>query len=335
MANPAQEQHQTDASPLSKKTIPRPASARKEASLAEKQAAHKRAWASQPKILNNHHRVFLGDARAMEGLNASETVHLVVTSPPYWDLKKYEADQDGAQLGHLSDRNTFLESLAQVWRQCYDRLVAGGRMCVVVGDVCRSRRSHGRHLVEPLHAHILLQGQEIGFDPLSPIIWNKIANAVTEVRGNGSGFLGKPYEPNAIIKNDIEYILNFRKPGGYRHPTEEQRALSLISKEDHARWFQPIWTDVPGENQRKHPAPFPFEIARRLIGMYSFVGDTVLDPFWGIGTTTAAAMQMHRSSIGFEIEPKYLVAGSEKLDLLSEYSEIEFNVPEDIRSMLG
>ena len=155
----------------------------------------------------------------------------------------------------------------------------------------------------------------LGFDPLAPIIWSKIANVVTEVEGNGSPFLGKPFEPNGIIKNDIEYILLFRKPGGYRHPTQEQRDLSMIEKEDHRKWFQQIWTDVPGELQRSHPAPYPAEIARRLIGMFSFVGDTVLDPFNGTGNTTQAAIQMHRNSIGFEIEPDYFQLAQQRLQL--------------------
>jgi site-specific DNA-methyltransferase (adenine-specific) len=169
-----------------------------------------------------------------------------------------------------------------------------------------------------------LQCQSIGFDPLAPIIWSKITNAVTEVAGNGSGFLGKPYEPNAIVKNDIEYILLLRKPGSYRHPTQLQRDLSLIDKDDHRKWFQQIWSDIPGEIQRNHPAPFPKEIARRLIGMFSFVGDTVLDPFWGTGNTTLAAIDMHRSSVGFEIEPKYFQNATRRFSQLPFDATVDF-----------
>lgn len=277
-----------------------------EVSVPEKLAAKRAAWQRQPDILRTSHRLYRGDARTLSGLNPATRVHLVVTSPPYWDLKRYKADQGGAQLGHLHDRKAFMNELGKVWRKCFKLLEPGGRLCIVVGDVCRSRRDYGRHLVEPLHAEIQMQCQRVGFDPLAPIIWQKISNVATEVRGNGSSFLGKPYEPNAIIKNDVEFILLFRKAGDYRHPTQEQRDLSFIDKEDHHRWFQQIWSDVPGEVQRHHPAPFPVEVARRLIGMFSFVGDTVFDPFSGLGTTTLAAMRMHRSSIGFEIEPDYV-----------------------------
>jgi modification methylase len=296
----------------------------REAPLEEKFAAKERAWAKRPDLLQTAHRIFCGDARKMSGLEKTEAVQLIVTSPPYWNLKKYESDQQGAQLGHIDDRFAFLRSLAEVWHQCFERLEPGGRLCIVVGDVCRSRRVHGRHIVHPLHAEILLQCEAIGFDPLAPIIWSKITNAVTEVAGNGSPFLGKPYEPNAIIKNDIEYVLLLRKPGSYRHPTQLQRDLSMINKENHRRWFQQIWCDVPGEIQRNHPAPFPKEIARRLIGMFSFVGDTVLDPFWGTGNTTLAAMEMNRSSIGFEIEPKYFQFAKRRFATLPFDASIDF-----------
>jgi len=264
------------------------------------------AWKRQPDILKTTHDFFEGDSRQMEGIDPDREAHLIVTSPPYWNLKKYSDEGAGLQLGHIDDREEFMLELGKVWENCYRRLVPGGRLCVVVGDVCRSRKKNGRHLVDPLHSYIQVQCQEMGFDPLAPIIWNKISNVTTEVNGNGSVFLGKPYEPNGIIKNDIEYILNFRKPGGYRHPTQEQRDLSLIDRKDHEKWFQQIWTDVPGEIQRGHPAPFPVEVARRLIGMFSFVGDTVLDPFAGTGNTTQAAIMMYRNSISFELEPSYM-----------------------------
>lgn len=261
----------------------------------------------------------------MSELSEPQSIHLVVTSPPYWTLKEYDGRAGSAQLGHLEDYKAFQLELRRVWQRCFDLLVPGGRLCVVVGDVCLPRRKIGRHLVVPLHADISVHCREIGFDYLTPILWYKIANAATEVEGNGSPFLGKPYEPNAIIKNDVEYILLLRKPGGYRNPTEEQRLLSLINKEDHARWFRAIWTDVPGSSrERGHPAPYPVDLAYRLIRMFSFVGDTVLDPFLGTGTTTEAAIQADRSSIGYEIEPTYMGMVRERFRQLSTTSEIEF-----------
>jgi DNA modification methylase len=248
------------------------------------------------------HNLHLGDARAMR--LKPESVHLVVTSPPYWTLKEYR-DSHG-QLGHVADYEQFLRELDKVWRQCFRALVKGGRLICVVGDVCLSRRKNdGRHTVVPLHASIQEHCRRIGFDNLAPIIWHKIANAVYEAAGNGT-FLGKPYEPNAVIKNDIEFILMERKPGGYRSPSVATRILSVIGDTNHKTWFQQIWTGLTGASTRNHPAPYPLEVAERLIRMFSFVGDTVLDPFLGTGTTTLAAMRHGRNSIGYEIDQTYL-----------------------------
>jgi DNA modification methylase len=279
----------------------------REPSVARKFLDRDAALAEQPSILDTKHRLILGDAREMAELGALEgTVQLVVTSPPYWTLKEYDGGAGEAQLGHLDDYAEFQRELSRVWKRCFELLVPGGRLCVVVGDVCLPRRVDGRHRVIPLHADITRNALQIGFDYLTPILWYKIANAVTEVEGNGAPFLGKPYEPNAIIKNDFEYVLLFRKPGSYRNPTPEQRLLSLIDKTDHARWFRSIWSDVPGASSKGgHPAPYPMEIAYRLIRMFSFVGDVVLDPFEGSGSTTMGAMKAHRSSVGYEIEPAY------------------------------
>lgn len=297
-----------------------------ESSLELKRLAKADAWANGAAPKQTTHRLFQGDAREMGKL--VEPVHLVVTSPPYFDLIDYESDdQDGEQLGGLHDYTRFLDELDRVWRRCFDLLVPGGRLCVVVGTVCISRRDAGRHHVLPLPADISVRARSIGFDYLTPIHWCKIANMATEV-GGSARFLGKPYEPNAILKNDVESILLLRKPGGYRKPTPKQRALSLLEPEDHRRWFRSIWSDVRGENRKRgHPAPYPVEIAARLIKMFSFVGDVVLDPFWGTGTTTVAAIQSARSSIGYEIEPRYLDMGRERLsqlDVASVPAHIDF-----------
>ena len=211
------------------------------------------------------HRLIQGDARHLEFI-PDASVHLVITSPPYWTLKRYNESPN--QLGHVEEYEHFLEELTRVWKHCFRLLVPGGRLVCVVGDVCLSRRKFGRHVVMPLHSDISVACRKIGFDNLNPIVWYKISNANYEV-SNGTKFLGKPYEPNAIIKSDIEFILMQRKPGGYRKPTEEQRRLSKIDKKDYGAWFRQIW-DVPGASTQHHPAPFPLEVASRLVRMFSF-----------------------------------------------------------------
>ena len=257
------------------------------------------------------HDLRLGDARSIE--LEPDSIHLVVTSPPYWTLKEYR-DSEG-QLGHVIDYERFLAELDKIWETCFRALVPGGRLVVVVGDVCLSRRkNNGRHTVVPLHASIQERCRTIGFDNLAPIIWHKIANAAYEVENGGGGFLGKPYEPNAVIKNDIEFILMQRKPGGYRQPTVATRVLSVIPEAKHREWFQQIWQGVTGASTRNHPAPYPIELAERLIRMFSFVGDTVLDPFMGTASTNIAAGRCGRNSIGIEVDPHYFQLARKRLD---------------------
>lgn len=259
--------------------------------------------------LSTRHRLVQGDARHLDRIE-SESVHLVVTSPPYWTLKEY-IGSDG-QLGDVQDYDEFVTELARVWKQCLRVLAPGGRLVIVVGDVCLSRKLHGRHAVVPLHASIQERCRILGFDNLAPIIWHKIANARFEVEGAGGGFLGKPYEPNAVIKNDIEYILMQRKGGGYRSPSLAARVLSVIPEAAHKEWFRQVW-NLGGASTRDHPAPFPLALAERLIRMFSFVGDTVLDPFVGTGTTMLAASRWGRNSVGVEIEPSYLSFAERRL----------------------
>jgi DNA modification methylase len=255
------------------------------------------------------------DARQMDFLPPN-SVHLVVTSPPYWTLKDYREHPD--QMGHIAGYDEFLSELDKVWQSCFDALVPGGRLVCVVGDVCLSRRkNNGEHVVVPLHASIQEHCRKIGYSNLAPIIWHKIANAVYEASGNGGGFLGKPYEPNSVIKNDIEFILMERKPGGYRSPSLATRILSVIPAERHKVWFQQIWTGVTGASTKQHPAPYPLELAERLIRMFSFVGDTVLDPFYGTGTTGVAAAKWGRNSIGIEVDPHYFQMAAKRVTMES------------------
>ncbi len=214
-------------------------------------------------------------------------------------------------MGHIDDFERFVEELNKVWREAFRVLVPGGRLVCVVGDVCLSRRAYGRHVVVPLHADICVSCRKIGFDNLNPIIWHKISNANYEI-SNGGRFLGKPYEPNAVIKNDIEFILMQRKPGGYRKPTAHQREMSMIDKKDYHAWFRQFW-NLGGASTRQHPAPFPFELAYRLVRMFSFYGDTVLDPFCGTGTTMIAALKAGRNSLGVDIDPEYCRMAAQRL----------------------
>ena len=248
------------------------------------------------------HRLLLGDAR--RAVLPAGSVHLVLTSPPYWTLKQYR--RSAGQLGGVADYDEFLDHLDAVWRTCHRALVPGGRLICVVGDVCLSRRrNRGRHTVVPLHASIQDRCRALGFDNLAPIIWHKIANAAHEVERGTGGFLGKPYEPNAVIKNDVEFILMQRKPGGYRRPSLAARTLSLLSEARFKTLFRQVWTDVAGASTRDHPAPYPVALAERLITMFSFVGDSVLDPFTGTASTQIAAATCGRNSVGIEVDPVY------------------------------
>jgi len=258
--------------------------------------------------LPTSHQLNLGDSRDLSVL-PNESLHLAVTSPPYWILKEYPPRE--GQLGLIEDYEKFHDELSKVWQEVHRVLVPGGRLICVVGDVCLSRRKFGRHVVFPLHSDITVRCRKIGFDNLAPIIWYKIANAQYEANTR-STILGKPYEPNAVVKNDIEFILMLRKPGAYRNPSDEQRLLSLIPRKFHEQWFRQIW-DIRGESTKNHPAPFPLELAQRLVRMYSFVGDTVLDPFAGSGTTMLAALETGRNSVGFEIDPDFFAYAKNRI----------------------
>ena len=264
-------------------------------------------------IRPTHHRLRLGDARDLSFL-ADESVHLVVTSPPYFNLKQYEPSNPG-QMGDIQDYEVFLGELDMVWRECARVLVPGGRVCCVVGAVTVSRRAGGRHYVLPLPSDIQVRSRALGLDNLTPIIWLKVGNIKLEA-STSSRFLGKPNLPNGVVKNDFETIVMLRKPGGYRKPTPEMEVESRIENEDYFRWFVPIWSDVTGASTRHHPAPFPVELAYRLIRMFSFAGDTILDPFLGSASTTQAAIKAGRHSVGVEVEPVYLDLAQRNLSAL-------------------
>ncbi len=173
----------------------------------------------------------------------------------------------------------------------------------------RGRLSPQARRTPPRHAaslDIQVRARRAGLAPDSDPL-PKIANGATEAQGNGAGFYGKPYQPGAVVKNDIEYIVFMRKGGEYRKTTMLQKALSMLSKAEMQGWFSSFWDDIRGASTRNgHPAPYPVEVAERLVRMFSFAGDTVLDPFLGTGSTSIAAIRTGRNSVGNEIEPKYL-----------------------------
>jgi len=251
------------------------------------------------------HVVRIGDARDLSGV-PDESIHLIVTSPPYFNLKPYASDAAGAQLGRISEYERFLSELDRVWKECLRVLVPGGRVCCVVGDILVPRKAGGRHFVLPLPSDIQVRTRDIGLDNLTPIFWFKIGNRTNESGGGSSGFYGKPYQPGAVIKNDHEHILMLRKPGGYRSTDMLQKALSMLLPHEMDAWMRPVWSDIRGASLRDgHPAPYPVEMAERLIRLFSFAGDTVLDPFAGSGSTALAAIACGRSSMSIEIEPQY------------------------------
>lgn len=272
-------------------------------SLQAANAVHRTAVWPAP-FDHTRHSLHRGDSRDL-GWIPDRSIDLVVTSPPYWTLKQY--NNHPAQLGDIADYDAFLCELDRVWRECARVLVPGGRICCVVGDVCVSRRANGgRHWVVPLHADIQVRARSLGLDNLTPILWHKIANGAMESARPGSGYYGKPYQPNGVIKNDIEHILFLRKGGQYRKPDHTQKVLSMLTREEQRAWFQQLWADVPGASTRDgHPAPYPAELAYRLIRMFSFAGDTILDPFLGTGVTSVAAIRAGRNSVGCELDERY------------------------------
>ena len=248
------------------------------------------------------HELHVADARDMSFI-PDETVHLVVTSPPYWNLKQYSGPEE-AQLGSMNDYDEFLSELSDVWRECFRILAVGGRLACVVGDIFMSKRKFGRHFIIPLHADISRECVEIGFDYLNPVIWHKIPNIKYEHGDNN--YLGGPYLPNGIVKNEMEYILMLRKPGGYRSLPRDKKDRSIIPKDEYHEMFSQIWTIKGVSTKQGHPAPYPLPLAERLVKMLSYVDDVVIDPFVGSGTTCLAAASLGRSSIGIDISEEYI-----------------------------
>ena len=247
--------------------------------------------------------LYHGDISELLADEVLPDIHLTVTSPPYADLLTYRKVSTEGQMGDLDFRD-WSDGMADILGHLHDLTVDGGRAVVNVGDVCVARKKAGRHFVYPLAASLTLSAFDRGWDVLTPIRWEKVANIKLEA-SSSSGVLGKPNQPGGIIKNDAESILLFRKPGGYRKPTPEQVKAAHIPSDDYRQMFRGTWKDVPGTSHPDHPAPFPLEIPARLIRMFSFPGDVVLDPFAGTGTTLLAAKRLDRKAVGVEVEERY------------------------------
>ncbi|OHB65886.1 MAG: DNA methylase N-4 [Planctomycetes bacterium RBG_13_60_9] len=236
-----------------------------------------------------------------------ESVHLVVTSPPYWQLKDYG---NGQQIGFDDTYETYINNLNIVWSECHRVLAKGCRLCVNIGDQFARSVYYGRYKVIPIRTEIIKSCETFGFDYMGAVIWQKVTTCNTT---GGATIMGSfPYPRNGILKLDYEFILIFKKHGTAPTVSQEVKEQSRMTTEEWNQFFAGHW-NIPGERQDKHLAVFPEEIPRRLIRMFTFVGDTVLDPFLGSGTTSLAARNLERNSVGYEINPDFVPVIREKL----------------------
>ncbi|MBU1035303.1 site-specific DNA-methyltransferase [bacterium] len=254
------------------------------------------------------HKIIIGDSRYMKEV-PNESVHLTITSPPYWQLKDYG---NGKQIGFNDNYEEYINNLNLVWNECYRVLHNGCRLCINIGDQFARSVYYGRYKVIPIRTEIIKFCESIGFDYMGAIIWQKVTTCNTT---GGATVMGSfPYPRNGILKIDYEFILIFKKYGNAPKINKEMKEKSKLSQEEWNKYFTGHW-NFPGEKQDKHLAMFPEELPKRLIKMFSFVGDTILDPFLGSGTTSLAAKNLHRNSIGYEINEYFLPIIKEKLGL--------------------
>jgi site-specific DNA-methyltransferase (adenine-specific) len=266
------------------------------------------------------------------GLVADESIHLVITSPPYWQLKDYGTN---AQIGYHESYESYINNLNLVWKECHRVLHPGCRLCINIGDQFARSVYYGRYKVIPIRTEITKFCETIGFDYMGAIIWQKVTTTNTT---GGATIMGSfPYPRNGILKLDYEFILLFKKQGTPPKPTREQKELSVISKEDWNTYFSGHWY-FAGAKQEGHMAMFPEELPARLIRMFAFVGDTVLDPFLGSGTTSMAARNLGRNSIGYEINQNFMSTIKQKLNAGqgdfsgTEYGFVEDNITSDFNT---
>jgi site-specific DNA-methyltransferase (adenine-specific) len=270
--------------------------------------------------LETHHKIINGDSRQMQKL-PDNSIHLAVTSPPYWQLKDYGAEN---QIGFNDTYESYINNLNLVWKECYRTLHNGCRLCVNIGDQFARAVYYGRYKVIPIREEIIKFCEIIGFDYMGAIIWQKVTTSNTT--GGGVQMGSYPYPRNGILKLDYEFILIFKKLGDAPKPTKGNKELSKITAEEWNTFFAGHW-NFAGARQDNHIAMFPEELPKRLIKMFSFVGDTVLDPFTGSGTTNLASKNLGRNSVGYEINSDFIPTIKEKLsaDQLDIYdTTIEF-----------
>jgi len=269
----------------------------------------------------NHHKIIIGDSRCMMQV-PDESVHLVVTSPPYWQLKDYG---NGKQIGFDDSYEDYINNLNLVWNQCWRVLHKGCRLCVNIGDQFARSVYYGRYKVIPIRTEIIKFCETVGFDYMGAIIWQKVTTCNTT---GGATIMGSfPNPRNGILKIDYEFILIFKKHGTAPKVSKQTKDKSKMTTEEWNRYFAGHW-NIPGEKQDKHLAMFPEEIPRRLVKMFSFVGDTVLDPFLGSGTTSLAAKNLGRNSVGYEVNPEFLPLIKNKLGLGERmiFEQAEFEI---------
>jgi len=240
------------------------------------------------------HKVIIGDSRQMNNIEDS-SVQLTITSPPYWQLKDYGCEK---QIGFNDTYEDYINNLNLVWKECYRVLENGCRLCVNIGDQFARAVYYGRYKVLPIRTEIIKFCESIGFDYMGAIIWQKKTTSNTT---GGASLMGSyPTPRNGIVSIDYEFILIFKKLGIPKRPDKEIKELSKMTKEEWKTYFAGHW-NFGGARQDGHIAMFPEELPKRLIKMFAFVGDTVLDPFLGSGTTSLAAKNLGRNSIGYEI----------------------------------
>jgi modification methylase len=240
---------------------------------------------------------------------ADNSIHLAVTSPPYWQLKDYGTDN---QIGFHDTYENYINNLNLVWKECYRTLHNGCRLCVNIGDQFARAVYYGRYKVIPIREEIIKFCENIGFDYMGAIIWQKVTTSNTT--GGGVQMGSYPYPRNGILKLDYEFVLVFKKLGDAPKPTKEQKELSKMTAEEWNTFFASHW-NFAGARQNNHIAMFPEELPKRLIKMFSFAGETILDPLAGSGTSALAAKNLDRNSVGFEINPEFIPIIKEKLEV--------------------